>query len=203
MGWLFSVLLQSSSPESSFVESFDCDVPKLIPRIKYPPYQRTSGHYAELAHMIGSKRGSAYSNKHVEAFHNKISKPFGAPKSEISTSNPHVEAIHHLLSKSGGKPQMPPTLARSPVTLSSGKRSPPGVSSASPTAGSAQTKDLDKNEYVEALHAKLLSMGSGGNGRQPVAPQSSGQTQWWISALDKVLYIFGILVVVYSISGVP
>ena len=166
--------LQSSSPEHSFVEILHSDVPKHpSTQVKFHPYRRTSGcgHYAELARTIGSER-RYFSNKHVEAFHNKISKSFEAT-AEISTKNPYVENLHLRLNKSGGKSQMPPTLARSPVAPAPRKNSPPVVRP--PAAATPQ--ESGKNEYVEAIHAKLQQMG-----RQPVAPSD----QWWMTALEKV-----------------
>ena len=165
---------QSSSPEDSFVEISHSDVLKHS-QVKYHPYRRTggSGHYAELARTIGFERKSSFSNKHVEAFHNKMSKSVA----KTSTTNPYVEALHQCLSQSGGKPQVPPTLARSPVIPTPHKISPPAT---------PQAQVSCRNEYVESVHAKLQQMGS--SGRQPVAPNpgQTPHTQWWISALEKV-----------------
>ena len=162
--------IQSSVSEDSFVEVSHSDVLKHS-QVKYHPYRRTSGsgHYAELARTIGSELRSSC-NKHIEAFHNKMSK--SVPKA--STTNPYVEELHQRLSKTGGKTQMPRTLARSPVTLAPRKMSPPA---------SPQTRGSTRNEYVESVHAKLQQMGSGGR-QQPVA--QTPQSNWWISALEKV-----------------
>ena len=166
--------MQSSLSEDSFVQISPSDVPKHSSQVKYHPYRRTSGgcHYAELARTIGSERRSA-SNKHVEAFHNKMSKSVV----KASTTNPYVEELHQRLSNTGGKPQMPPTLARSPVTPAPRKMS----------RGTPQTVASCRNEYVESVHAKLQSMGSGSR-HQPVAGQTP-QTHLWISALEKVRHI--------------
>jgi len=118
--------------------------------------------------MIGSERRSSY-NEHIEAFQNKMSQSV----SKASTTNPYVEELHQRLSKTGGKPQMPPTLARSPVTPAPRKMSP----------ATPQSQASPRNEYVESVHAKLQRMGSGSR-HQPVAGQTP-QTQWWMSALEK------------------
>lgn len=166
-----------SSPEDSFVEISHSDVPKHF-QVKYHPYCRTAGkgHYAELARTIGSERKSSFSNKHIEAFHDKMSKSVA----KTSTTNPYVEALHQRLNQSGGKPQMPPTLARSPVTPTPRKTSPPAL---------PHIQESHRNEYVESVHAKLQKMGT--SGRQPVAPnpEETPHTQWWMSALEKVRLI--------------
>lgn len=159
---VFLYCMQSSISEDSFVEIFHRDVPKHS-QVKYHPYHRSSGsgHYAELARTIGSERRSSYSKSQSAA------KP--------STTNPYVEELHLRLSKTGGKPQMPPTLARSPVTPAPRKISPPGT---------PQSQAPFRNEYVESIHAKLQQMGSGSRRHQPVA--QTPQTHLWISALEKV-----------------
>ena len=161
----FLCCIQSSISEDSFVEISHSDVPKHS-QVKYHPYRCSSGsgHYAELARTIGSERRSSYS-KHVES--QSAAKP--------STTNPYIEELHLRLSKTGGKPQMPPTLARSPVTPTPRKISPPGT---------PQSQAPFRNEYVESVHAKLQQMGSGGRRHQPVA--QTPQAHLWISALEKV-----------------
>ena len=118
--------------------------------------------------MIGSERRSSY-NKHIEAFHDKMSKSVA----KASTTNPYVEDLHQRLSKTGGKSQMPPTLARSPVTRAPRRTSPPAT---------PQTQPSLRNEYVESVHAKLKQMGSG-TCRQPVAPKEQVRPDTVVSLL--------------------
>lgn len=144
-------------------------------QVKFHPYRRTSGagHYADLAHTIGSERKSPPRNMYIEALQKKLSQPC-VRETEAANTNPYVELLHQRLSKSGGKTNIPLTLARSPVTLTP-KSSPPSTA-----CGKL------KNEYVESLHARLQQMGS--RGRQPVAPcpgMPSG-SQWWPTALEEV-----------------
>ena len=156
--------LQTPSPSQSYVEILHSELSKRpVTQVKFHPYRRSSGsaHYADLARQVGAERNQPppsppYTNEYIDAYHKKLNGGSGALATPTSDNNPYVEQLHERLR---GKPKMPPTLARSPV--------PPKASSPSgPRAPS-------KNEYVEALHAKLTKMGS--DGRQPVAPSPTGQ----------------------------
>lgn len=178
------LFLQSSSPEHSFVEILHSELSKRpTTQVKFHPYHRSSsgsGHYADLAHAIGSDRKhqlSPFNNKYVEALHNKLSKSCGSV-AEAAKKNPYVEALHQRLNKTVGKPKMPPTLARSPVAPTPRKSSAP-VSPVTPVTA----RSPPRNEYVESLHTKLQKMRC-----QPVAPcpgVPSG-TEWWSTTLEKV-----------------
>ena len=150
--------LQTPSPSQSYVDILHSELSKRpVTQVKFHPYRRSSGsaHYAELARNVGAERNQPLpsppsTNEYIDAYHNKLTGGGRAVATPTNDDNPYIEQLHQRL---GGKVQMPPTLARSPAS--------PKVASPS------------KNEYVEALHAKLMKMGS--DGRQPVAPSPAGQ----------------------------
>ena len=142
-------------------------------RLQSHCHTSSAGHYSDLARSVGSWRRSSPNNQYIEALQKKLCQPC----SREASSNPYVEALHQRLSKSGGKANVPPTLARSPVT-------PARTNSSSPST----PRTTFKNEYVESLHAKLQQMGSAVRQQAAPYPGMPSDSQKRLTALEKVSF---------------
>lgn len=145
-------------------------------QVTFQPYCHASsaGYYSDLARAIGSERRSPPNNEYIEALQKKLSQPCVTEAVSVS-GNPYVELLHQRLSKLGGKPNVPPILARSPVTPAPSKSDSPST-----------PNDPFKNEYVESLHAKLQQMGSAVRQLSGPCPGMQSGSQRRLATLKKV-----------------